>query len=282
MLASCKSSEITAQNNADIQVVLLAGQSNMAGAGNFDELESAIIERIQKVSNRVSIVFNGKLIETLSYYDNKPSEKNNYTKRFGPELLMGLILAENNSTKKYLLIKRSQGGTALYGAWNPNWTSEKATAIEKGNKQEVKLFSMHIEDIQQQLAILKSEEKTYKIIGLAWMQGENDATIMEAATSYASNLEVLVTKYRTIFNEEKMPFVLGQINSRYGVKEGAKIVRTQMESFVKSTDFTALIKTSTNEDWLDYPKHDDNVHYNTEGQVKLGTAFAIELLKLIK
>lgn len=282
MLASCKSAEIRAQNDAEIQVVLLAGQSNMAGAGNFDELEASIIERIQNVSNRVSLVFNGKLIEPLSSYDNKPSEKYNFTKRFGPELLMGLTLAENNPTKKYLLIKRSQGGTALYGAWNPNWTSEKARTIEQGNKQELPLFSMHIEDIQKQLSVLKSEEKTYKIIGLAWMQGENDATLQEAATSYASNLKDLVSKYRTIFNEEKMPFVLGQINSRYGVKNGAKMVREQMESFANSDDFTALIKTSTDESWLDYPKHTDNVHYNTEGQVRLGTAFAFELMKLIE
>ncbi|SDR70228.1 protein of unknown function [Polaribacter sp. KT25b] len=282
MLASCKSSEITAQNDVDIQVVLLAGQSNMAGAGNFDELESNIINRIQKISDRVSLVFNGKLIKPLSYYDNKPSEKYNFTKRFGPELLMGLTLAENNPTKKYLLIKRSQGGTALYGAWNPNWSSEKAQAIEKDKKQKLQLFSMHIEDIQKSLAILKSEEKTYKIIGLAWMQGENDATLIEAARSYASNLKALILKYRTIFKEEKMPFVIGEINSRYGVKDGAKIVRNQMESFVNKTHFTALIKTSTNQNWLDYPKHKDNVHYNTEGQVKLGTAFAFELMKMIK
>jgi hypothetical protein len=280
-------STISAQKNkkdpkSETQVILMAGQSNMAGAGNYDELDDAIKKRIEKISNRVSLVFNGKVASPLSYYKNKPSKKYTFTKRFGPELLLGLTLAEKNPTKKYVIIKRSQGGTALYGAWNPNWTEEKAKAVEAKKKHNLKLFSMHLDDINTNLERLKTEGETYKITGFIWMQGENDATLKEAANNYAENLETLITKYRTIYNEKDLPFIFGQINSRYGIKNGAKMVREQMEIASNKIEKSSLIKTSTDKSWSDFPKHTDNVHYNTEGQKRLGIAFAKELMKLIK
>lgn len=280
-LVSCTSTEIISQEKNEIQVILLAGQSNMAGAGNYDELDKAIQQRIEKVSNRVSLVFNGKKVMPLTWYKNKPTEKYNFTKRFGPELLLGLTLAEKYPNKKFLLIKRSQGGTALYGAWNPNWTAEKAKAVEKAKKQNLQLYKMHLEDIHQNLALLKEQDEAYKVAGFIWMQGENDATLEEAANSYADNLKILITKYRTTFNQKEMPAIFGQINSRYGIKDGAKTVRQQMELAEKNIENSYLIKTSTDETWLDFPKHSDNVHYNAEGQKRLGIAFANKLIKLI-
>lgn len=266
----------------EIQVVLLAGQSNMAGAGNFDNLSNSDIKRIKQIANRVSLSFNGKPSKPLSYYDNKPSEKYQFLKRFGPELFMGLTLAEENPSKHYLLIKRSQGGTALYGAWNPNWTAEKAKEIEKGFKQDLKLYNLHIADIKRNLKELKNQGKNYKIIGMAWMQGENDAVLEAAAKGYKDNLIKLVSAYRTEFNVPEMPFVLGQINSRYGIDGGAEMVRKNMMKFVNQDYYSELIKTSTDTSWSDYPKHDDNVHYNAEGSKRLGIAFATQLIKLQK
>ena len=140
---------------------------------------------------------------------------------------------------------------------------------------------MHLEDIHQNLALLKEQDEAYKVAGFIWMQGENDATLEEAANSYADNLKILITKYRTTFNQKEMPAIFGQINSRYGIKDGAKTVRQQMELAEKNIENSYLIKTSTDETWLDFPKHSDNVHYNAEGQLRLGTKFANELIKMI-
>ncbi|QHI39252.1 hypothetical protein IMCC3317_46570 [Kordia antarctica] len=266
----------------DVQIVLLAGQSNMAGAGNFDELDASEIKRIEKISSRVSLSYNGKPSKPLSYYDNKPSEKYGFLKRFGPEIFIGLTLAENNPDQHYVLIKRSQGGTALYGAWNPNWTAEKAKAVEKPKKQNVQLYATHIEDIRTNLKSLEAQNKTYKIIGLAWMQGENDAAKEISATTYEANLKTLIKSYRDEFNVEDMPFVIGQINSRYGKfkVKGPAMVRQAMEDVANSDENAAIIKTTTNTTWNDYPKHSDNVHYNAEGLKRLGIAFGEKLIAL--
>lgn len=278
MLFSCNGK---AQN--PIQVVFLGGQSNMAGAGNFDELSTSEIKRIEKISERVSLVFNGKPVKPLSYFDNKPTEKYNFLKRFGPEIFIGLTLAEANPTNHYLLIKRSQGGTALYGAWNPDWTAEKAKAVEKPIKQNIKLYDIHIADIKENLEQLKNQGKNFEIIGMTWMQGENDAAREVSARSYEVLLKKLIFSYRTEFKVEEMPFVVGQINSRYGNFDGGPdMVRASMVNVANSDKNVAVIKTATDTSWSDYPKHTDNVHYNTEGQKRLGIAFAKALMKLQK
>ena len=279
---SCKTVLIS-QEKKEVQVVLLAGQSNMAGGGNYDNLDTSIKERIEKVANRVFISQSNTDQTPLSWYKNKPSEKYDFTKRFGPELMIGLTLAEKYPNKEFLLIKHAKGGTALYGAWNPDWTLDKAKEIEKGaKKQSWNLVEQHINLINENLAILKKKGKSYKIIGFAWMQGENDATLEKAANSYANNLEKLIKKYRMTFNVEEMPFVFGQINSRYGIKNGAKTVREQMEKVPSAVKNVRLVKTSTDTSWSDFPKHTDNVHYNTEGQKRLGEQLAQELIDFLK
>ena len=191
------------QSIKEVQIVLLAGQSNMAGARNYDELSIDIKQRIEKISNRVLLSFNGKIAKPLSYFKNISSKKYPFTKRFGPELLIGLKLAEKYPSKNFLLIKRTQGGTSLNGAWSPNWTPEKARLMEKPKKQKLMLYKTHQIDIKKQITILENQNKTYKIIGLFWMQGENDATSLIAAKSYFKNLKSLVSFYRVDFENRE-------------------------------------------------------------------------------
>lgn len=125
-----------------IHVVLLAGQSNMGGAGNYEELASSVIERIQKVSSRVNVSLGGRKPRPLSYEVSKfHQDKYGIGRKFGPELFVGLTLAEKYPDREYLLIKTVQGGTSLYGAWNPQWTAEKAKRVERGSvKQNLQLY----------------------------------------------------------------------------------------------------------------------------------------------
>ena len=273
-----------AVEKVDVQIVLLAGQSNMAGAGNYDELDDGTKARIKAVANRVTVDRGVKKSApyALSYYPNKRSEKYDFDKRFGPELLIGITLVEKNLTQEYLLIKKSQGGTALYGAWNPDWTAEKAKAVEKVKKQNMQLYNDHLTSIRQHLNRLKKEGKTFKIIGLAWMQGENDAGKEISATTYEVNLKRLIEKYRTDLNVPNLPVVIGQINSHYGKfkKYGPTMVRKAIAAVANADEKVIMIPTTADAPYDDFPKHPDNVHYNTEGQRRLGIAFGEALLFL--
>ena len=262
----------------EIHVVLLAGQSNMAGQGIVSDVSAEDIKRVEKISDRVLISTSSQSIKNakpLSFYLKKGENK------FGPELFAGLTLAEQNPNQHYLFIKKAVGGTSLYGAWNTNWSSEKADLGENNpEKRKMKLFSEHIQIINSNLQELKGTN--YKILGLLWMQGESDTNKEITATSYQQNLENLIAAYRKELDLENLPFVIGQVNvlpRKY--KEGSGQVRAAMELVSKEDKFVEIIKTSLNPNWLDYPKHSDNLHYNSEGQKRLGIAFAHKLSSLL-
>ncbi|WP_366184025.1 sialate O-acetylesterase [Flavobacterium ovatum] len=266
-----------------ISIVLLAGQSNMAGAGDFTALDAAVKERLYKVKDRVQISNAGKTPTPLSFYLSKGHKtKYGFEEAFGPELMIGTVLAEKFPKEKFLLIKTAQGGTALYGAWNPDWTAEKTDEVEaEGFKRDLKLYANFIDDVKQNIKRIESQGNTYKIIGMGWMQGENDAAKEVSALSYETNLVNLINRVRTDLNVKDMPFVLGQINSHYGnFPAGPETVRTAQLNSNKLLKKVVTIKTIADKPFDDYPKHSDNVHYNAEGQYRLGNAFAEALLKL--
>lgn len=275
-----------AQNNnkdAVVNVILLAGQSNMAGAGNYTALDESVKVRVAKVADRVLLSNSGKTPTPLSFYLSKGhKEKYGFEEAFGPELMIGVVFAEKNPTANYLLIKTAQGGTALYGAWNPDWTAEKAEAVEaEGFKRELKLYSKFVNDIKQNLKNLESQGKKYRIIGMAWEQGENDAAKEVSALSYEANMINLIARIRTEFKVENMPFVLGQINSHYGnFPKGPETVRNAQAHVAEVLKNVTVVQTTFDKPWDDFPKHSDNVHYNEIGQYRLGMAFAEALLQM--
>ncbi|ANW96230.1 hypothetical protein AXE80_08040 [Wenyingzhuangia fucanilytica] len=272
----------------EVQVVLLAGQSNMQGHGNYEALEVSVQQRIEKIANRVLLSTSNNpnvAARPLSYFvsTNQP-EKYKFTKHFGPEIMIGLTLAEKFPNQEFLLIKTAVGGTSLYGAWNPNWSQEKANLAERGaERKAMKLYEAHLTHVQNDLKRLKAEGKPYKILGMVWMQGEGDTNKEITAKSYKENLTALIKGCRTSLEMPQMPFVIGEVNPlsrKY--KEGPDLVRKAMEEVANQDKNTGIVKTSRDSSWSDYPKHSDNLHYNTEGQKRLGTAMAKELILLLK
>ncbi len=284
VLLSC-STQLTTQKSGTIdtatKVVLLAGQSNMAGHGNFDDLDKSTKQRVINAASRVFISEGNNPPKPLSYKPRKKTEKYPFEKGFGPELMVGVVLAERYPDNNILLIKHSRGGTSLEGAWNPNWDAEKAKYMEKGPKQTAKLYSEHLGYIQSNLNKLTSKGEDFNVIGLVWVQGENDAKTMQSASNYKDNLTQLVKAYRQEFNPD-MPFVFLQTNSRYGQKGAAAMVRKRMAEYPKTDANSRMISTSADISWSDYPKHSDNVHYNGEGQRRIGEALGKALIELQK
>ncbi|MDO6737038.1 sialate O-acetylesterase [Wenyingzhuangia sp. 2_MG-2023] len=270
----------------EIQVVLLAGQSNMAGHGNYDTLDAETKQRIEKVAHRVWLSTSIKSTiapKPLSFYvSTSQSEKYDFTKHFGPELLIGLTLAEAHPNEQFLLIKTAVGGTSLYGAWNPNWTQEKANIAERGaERKSLHLYRTHLIHFQKELNRLKSEGQPYKIIGMVWMQGESDTNKEITASNYQKNLENLITGYRKEVSLPNLPVVIGQVNPLpRKFKQGPGLVRKAMTNIADYDKNIVVVKTSTDPLWKDYPKHTDNLHYNTEGQKRLGIAFGKALIDL--
>lgn len=272
---------VSAQQADTVFVVSLAGQSNMGGVGNYEVLDQDVKSRIDKVAHRVKLSIGGSEPRPLSYtYSKHNKRKRGFGKTFGPELFIGLSLAESYPNKEFLLVKTAFGGTSLYGAWNPRWDPQKADSAETRERtKEIQLYRQHKNNFLANIERLEKKGIPYKIIGMAWMQGEKDTRKEFSARAYEENLATLIKSYRTDFNAPEMPFVLGQINNPAPAGYTG-IVRNAMVKVAQQDSLTGLIPTSTDTSWSDYPKLPDDVHYNAEGQKRLGMAMARKLINL--
>jgi hypothetical protein len=263
-------------------VVLLAGQSNMEGAASFDQLDAADKARLEATADRVQMSNQG---DKLGPVDSWPSgwweQKLGYRDVFGPEVFVAITLHERFPDQRFVLIKHAVGGTSLYGAWNPEWSLERSQRAEKGErKHRMKLFEEHIGHTQRVIEDLTRQGQAPQVMGLLWMQGENDAAEAYMAREYRDNLERLIAAYRTRMGLPDMPVVCGQINSTYGqFAEGPEMVRDAIARVTEADPVAAMVATSTQRPYEDFPKV-DGTHYDAEGQKRLGTAMGEKLIDL--
>lgn len=119
------------------KVFILAGQSNMDGRARAVGITDEDWARIHKVQDRIQLYFNHGTDTMFTVHKPKPGILNRFGAKamFGPGLLFGLSLAEAMPNDHFVLIKRSIGGTSLYGVWNPDWEKEKAVQMKEGWRQ---------------------------------------------------------------------------------------------------------------------------------------------------
>ena len=166
------------------KVFILAGQSNMDGRGDASKLSKAEMKLLSNASQKIYFVYKGTVGEgnAIEYkgaldFTNPWSfvkKKFRIEKCFGPELFFGIELVKKHPKHDYLFIKRSQGGTSLYGAWNPNWSFEKASFFNEQDKP--KLYQDFINLVDAELAKLNPD--SYEIVGMLWVQDQVSRKIL--------------------------------------------------------------------------------------------------------
>ena len=100
------------------------------------------------------------------------------------------------------------------------------------------------------------------------MQGERDARFPAAGEQYGANLSVLVDRIREDLDAPDLPFIFGQVNpppERYPASEDVRNAQQAAERLIRAA---TMVSTEG------LAKHDDDLHYNTEGQLELGRRFA--------
>ena len=271
------------------KVFLLAGQSNMDGRGDFSKLSGDELKDLAFAQQKIKYYYKGTanniklplIIDgVLSATDpwNFVKKKFRINKCFGPELFFGIELSKRYPENEFLLIKRSEGGTSLYGAWNPNWTYEKAKL--KAEEHKNKLFQDFINTVDKQLS--KLPEGSYEIVGMLWVQGESDSGQKHGplpSEKYSENLTELIKKVRDYYNVNDMPFLMlgvGSemiINSMEEVSDklvNVELIRRSLDT--KSNNYTPRY----NHMWNGKPAN----HYNYVGMKTIGKMFFKRYQKL--
>lgn len=253
-----------------IKVFLLAGQSNMDGRADGGQLTDAERVRLAGVTSRVFLAYNHGPVLPLQLTDASPSVAQDFgvSHVFGPELFFGMAMAEAWPDQRILLIKRSKGGSSLYGRWHPEWDPDRARVMEEGDKPA--LYPDFLAYIRSVLSGYPPE--TYELCAVLWVQGEQDSGVSRYGTlpaaSYGANLEQLIRALRRDLGAKELPFLLLQVGS-------GKVVEG-MRHVAATVPRVSLLTGSRDLESPDFwPENQPpQEHFSYEGMKRIGQKFA--------
>ena len=269
------------------KVYYFGGQSNMDGYGHNSKLPDSLKKAIPN-----SMIFNGNRNNQGSleggigiwtpvepghgYLFETNGISNTLSGLFGPELSFASTMVNNG--EKIAIIKYSFGGTSLYpGAGYGDWNPDQMRRNHYDNALSTINNAYEIKDIN-------GDGRLDKLIphGIIWMQGESDAEYsQESADSYLENLKNLMALLRAALRNENLPVVIGKINDSHMTPDGKptqpfiEIVHSAQKKF---TDMDGCASYVTEID--SYEFSDDAWHYDTDGFIRMGIAFAKAVKKL--
>lgn len=273
------------------KLYFLGGQSNMDGLGKVAELQDNFGESISdiKIFHGNTSADNEKADGKGIWADLKPGhgfgfysdgKKNFYSELFGPELGFGAKLKELEPGSNIAIIKYSRSGSSIdtaasrgFGCWHPDYEGINQFGHFKETVKNA-YASSDIDNDGENVILIPS--------GIIWMQGESDGDCTEKiALRYEDNLKYLISQIREVFQNSKLPVVIGKVSDSGNRDNGkawefGEIVMAAQKAFVES-DSNAAIVTET--DSLGYT---DFAHYNSEGFLKLGNLFAEKIHYLNK
>lgn len=225
---------------SDLDVYVLAGQSNMSGWGD----SSTLTGELAVPQNDVLYHVQGGGFGFL-----RPTETD-----YGPELSFGRTVGDAYPDM-IGIVKSALGSTSLAVNWNP--------------EQEVGLYRTTLTRVATAREYWAHEGYTMRIAGIVWMQGEQDAKFEDMARDYASNLVSFIEHIRADLDVPDAPFIFGQIRGKdYPYRE---VVR-DAQFFVDSLGIGAyLVET---DDLSTY----EELHFDSAGQITLGRRLGTALL----
>jgi len=220
-LLASSSKPVPPDDPAPLQVFILAGQSNMVGAGavnaNPDRNGGAgSLEHL--VSDPETSERFGHLVDEsgewvvrddvwISYFERKGGLSVGYGSRedtIGPELGFGHVVGEHIEAD-VLLIKVAWGGKSLAHDFRP-----PSAGGELGP-----FYTQLFEQVREVLGDLEQhapgyEGQGYELAGFGWHQGWNDRVNQAANDAYEHNMACFIRDVRAELGVPELPFVLAE------------------------------------------------------------------------
>jgi len=249
------SSDTSIPSDPDVvDVYLLAGQSNMDGGG----LVSGLAPSLQISQDDVRLFWSGwwqwRGLVPASYWGGA---------YFGPEVTFGRRLADADPTQDVVLIKHAVSGTDLAQCWYPGESPDDGTAGD--------CYAGFKVTVDAALAALEAEGQAFRIAGMAWMQGESDASYEAWALAYQQNLTHLIYRVREDFSAPTMPFSMGRIDCAAHCAY-RDIVRAAQDAVADGSETVTAVETA------DLPQVADLLHFDASGMRTLGHRLAESIL----
>ncbi|GAA0878362.1 sialate O-acetylesterase [Algoriphagus jejuensis] len=227
-------------------VFVLAGQSNMAGRGQVEAIDTIPNPRILTI-NKAGDLLIAK--EPLHFYEPILTGLD-CGLSFGKELLNHVP-----DSISIVLIPTAVGGSAI-GQW-----------INDSTYRDVTLLS----NFREKLEIGK---QFGQIKGILWHQGETDAAKAETIEIHVEQLRTLFGEFRSAAGNPNLPILLGELGSFSKTKKSWRAINFKIRRYVKSDPNAYLIRTG------DLNHKGDSVHFDSDGQREMGKRFGEKFIDI--
>lgn len=233
---------------ARMDLYILAGQSNMAGRGK--------VEAIDTVTDRLVWMFTKEQAwapaqEPLAF--DKPSIAG-----VGPGFAFGKAMAKGSGSHVGL-IPTAVGGTRI-DAWQPG-------AYDS---------STHTHPYDDAIQRIRAALKQGELKGVIWHQGESDAN-PRLSGSYEAKLRALINRFRSDLHAPLLPFILGEIGDfKPGTNPDIPVINAIIRKVAASTPACGL----ANADGLTHKG--DFIHFDAASARELGSRYASAMISILQ
>lgn len=262
---------------AEVEVWLLGGQSNMQGIAKVDELPAEMAGEIPH-----AFFWNGSDFEPLVLGKTQTSTR---AGEFGPEV--GFALEMATAERPVYLVKYHASGMPMHhGLDGGQWVGGEPQPGRRNfypgegpdDPNQGTLYREMLAQFQAGVRWLKHRGDKPIVRGFLWMQGEQDAKHAIPATSYAASLKRLRSRLAADMGAEPdLSMVFGQVlphepampRFTHRVEIRVQMAAVDMDSGrPEAMANTKMVSTDG------FGLYADTVHYNADGQLRLGRGLA--------
>jgi hypothetical protein len=230
----------------DLQLFILAGQSNMAGRGQIDDEGRTPKPRVYALNKDSQWQ---PAVDPLHW--DKPGAGVGIGKTFGE------IIAAGNPGISVGLVPTACGGSPI-STWMPGqrWAQTNSNPWDDA------------------IARAKRAMQDGTLKAILWHQGESDATAKDAPL-YEKRLEDLITRFRTELNAPDLPFIIGQLGRFPGKpwNENIEAVHAAQQAVAKKMKNVRFVP-------IEGMTSKDNLHYDTPSQRIFAKGYADAYLQM--
>lgn len=294
---------VTVSSAGEVDVYLLGGQSNMQGIAKVENIPAEVPREIPR-----TFFYNGRSFEPFVIGETKSSTREG---EFGPEV--GFAIETANAERAIYLIKYSASGMPLHHGWDGSkWLGGKPDSARRNfypgqdssDKIQGTLYRQMLDRYRKGVRQVLEQGHQPILRGLVWMQGEQDAKQRESAMAYAANLKRLRRRLQKDLNGadlnqadlnvgQPLAIVYGQVlpyepaavrfTHRNEIREQMKLADSNLgdsasgETTLGESVRMAKASMVATDGFGLLP---DTVHFNAEGQLRLGREFGKAMKRL--
>lgn len=241
-LPAITSSDLHAKEN--FHLYLLMGQSNMAGRGKVEALDTLTHPRVMMLD---------KSMNWVSASD--PMHFDKSAAGTGLGLTFGKIMANDNPTIKIGLIPTAVGGSSIN-----YWFADSLF-------QQTKTYPY--DDMIQRT---KKAMESGTLKGILWHQGESDSNTKDGINDYTRKFETMLDSLKSDLGIQSVPIVMGELGYFFYPKATyAEEMNGVINQIAKSSDCIGLVTSEG------LTHKGDSTHFDSDSYHALGVRYAAKM-----